>query len=110
MGISMVGISPMCGRSSIQRQKIFFLKPIVHATVMRSLQKPTKAGFAAMVRKSLTQVDRITPGGLYIDTVGGMKVNRRRIIRVSNRIIRGLFFHEYGYRIPEGYEVINQDF
>jgi hypothetical protein len=28
MGISMVGISPMCGRSSIHRQKIFFLKSI----------------------------------------------------------------------------------
>src|SRR5215467_5247236 len=28
MGISMVGISPMCDRSSIHRHKIFFLKPI----------------------------------------------------------------------------------
>ena len=31
MGISIGGISPMCGRSSIQRQKIFFLKPIAAA-------------------------------------------------------------------------------
>jgi hypothetical protein len=28
MGISMGGISPMCGRSSIQLQKIFFLRSI----------------------------------------------------------------------------------
>src|SRR5215475_8124899 len=31
MGISIGGIFPMCGRSSIQRQKIFSLKPITHA-------------------------------------------------------------------------------
>ena len=29
MGISMGGISPMCGRSSIHLQKIFFLRSIV---------------------------------------------------------------------------------
>jgi hypothetical protein len=74
------------------------------------LQKPTKAGFAAMVRKSLTQVDLITPAGLYIKTASGMKVDRRRITRVANRILRGLFFHERGHRVPEGYEVVNQDF
>jgi hypothetical protein len=63
-----------------------------------------------MVRKSLTQVNLITPAGLYVKTASGLKVDMRRITRVANRILRGLFFHEKGYRVPEGYEVINQDF
>ncbi len=82
----------------------------VHATLLRSMRKPTKAGFAAMVRKSLTQVDLITPAGLYIKTVGGLKIDKRRFTRVADRLIRGLFFHEQGHRVPEGYEVINQGF
>ncbi len=65
---------------------------------------------AAMVRKSLTQVDLITPAGLYIKTVGGLKIDKRRFTRVADRLIRGLFFHEQGHRVPEGYEVINQGF
>src|SRR5438477_8295411 len=39
MRISIGGISPMCGRSSIQRQKIFFLKPIGALPSLEALRR-----------------------------------------------------------------------
>jgi hypothetical protein len=63
-----------------------------------------------MVRKSIRKVDVITPAGIYIETMGALQIDARRFDRVAERIIRGLFFHEKGHRLPEGYTVINQGF
>jgi len=56
MGISMVGISPMCGRSSIHRQKIFFLKSIA-----RIIHQPRKTDWGrCVVAQDDSQNSRIT--------------------------------------------------
>ena len=38
---------------------------------------------------------------------GALVINKPRIDRVAQRIIRGLFFTEKGYPVPDGYEVTN---
>jgi hypothetical protein len=47
MGISMGGISPMCGRSSIQLQKIFFLRSIAGEAV-ETLKRDQRAAIDAL--------------------------------------------------------------
>ena len=38
---------------------------------------------------------------------GALVINKPRIDRVAQRIIRGLFFTEKGYPVPDSYEVTN---
>src|SRR5262245_41079915 len=54
MGISIGGIFPMCGRSSIQRQKIFSLKPIEVFVEKRTMASPL----------TLDQCEALRPGYL----------------------------------------------
>lgn len=80
----------------------------VNQTLLRSFKKETKAGFAAMVRESLRQIEIMSPGGIYLRDAGGIAVEKRRIDRVADRILRGLFWHEKRYPVPAEYEVMNR--
>jgi len=80
----------------------------VYCALLRSISKPMKVGFASLVRESLMKVEVQTEAGLYLGVAPAIKVNKVRFDRVAQRIIRGLFFHEKGYPVPEGYEVGNR--
>lgn len=79
----------------------------VNDKLLRSLRKPNKARFALSVRESLRQLEIYSPGGIYLGAAGALVVDKARIDRVAQRIIRGLFFIEKGYPVPIGYEVTN---
>jgi hypothetical protein len=64
-----------------------------------------KQGFARMLLDSIKQIELETEAGLYVGTFDARKIDQDRINRVSQRIIRGLFFHEKACPVPEGYEV-----
>lgn len=74
--------------------------------LLRSLAKPTKQGFARMLLTSIKGVEIETEAGLYLGKHPVLKLEQERIARVAQRIIRGLFFREKAYRVPEGYEVL----
>ncbi len=80
----------------------------VNETVLRSLRKPNKGGFARLVRESLMEIDVRTEAGIYLGTAGGLAINKKRFDQVAERIIRGLFWHEKRYPVPTGYEVTNR--
>ena len=77
-------------------------------TLLRSLSRPQQAGFAARVRESLRSIEIVSPGGIYLADAGGIQIDKRRIDRVADRIIRGLYWHERHYPVPEHYEVMNR--
>lgn len=52
-------------------------------------------------------MDLRSPAGLYLGKRGMVKLSRKRINRVAERIVRGLFYHEHGRPVPENYEVAN---
>jgi hypothetical protein len=68
--------------------------------VSRSLKKPTKIGFAKLVRDSLGEIDIQSQGGIYLGKAPSIKINANRLDRVSQRIIRGLYFKERNYPVP----------
>ena len=74
-------------------------------TVMRSLEKPDKTGFKNALLKNFHKMDLTSPGGLYLGKVGVFNVDLNRIYRVLERVIKGLFYHEKGYRLPDNYMV-----
>lgn len=79
-----------------------------HEVILRSLRKPGKWKFAQHVNDSLGHVSVQTPGGIYLGRAPAIRVQAKRINRVAERIIRGLFFEEFKVPVPEGYEVTNR--
>jgi hypothetical protein len=59
-----------------------------------------------MLLTSIKEVEIETEAGLYLGKHPVLKLEQERIARVAQRIIRGLFFHEKAYPVPEGYEVL----
>jgi hypothetical protein len=79
----------------------------VNRKVLRSLARPKAEGLRRLVRSSLGSIDLFTPGGLYLGQACGVKVDVKRFKRVSERILKALFFHEMKRLVPEGYTTVN---
>lgn len=80
----------------------------VNETISKSLRKSvadeTSQGFARLVYESLIEVKGKNSQGEEV-AAGVMKIDRSRIKRVANRIIRGLFYLENHYPVPVDYVV-----
>lgn len=74
-------------------------------SIYRSLQKPAKRGFQQALFNSMGEMDVVSDGGIYLGTTQGYDVNLSRLDRVATRITTGLFFHQFGTRLPSGFEV-----
>ena len=77
-------------------------------SIHRSLRKPGKLGFARLINESLFETEVHTNAGIYLGKAGGIQIKKKRIDRVAERIIRGLFYHEFGHPLPQNYQVTNQ--
>lgn len=71
--------------------------------ILRSLNKPEKAGFSRAFYKTLQAVELRTKSGLYLGNAGKYTVDENRLNKVLERIVLGLFFHEKGYRLPKSH-------
>ena len=69
-------------------------------TVFRSLQRPEAVGLKMSLLRSMHPVSLRSPSGLYLGNKPGYTVDLDRLNRVATRIVKGLFFHERGYRLP----------
>jgi hypothetical protein len=58
-------------------------------------------GLRNLLARSLIQVRIWTPNGLYLGTREGITLDHGRLDRVVQKIIRGLYYHEYQDRILE---------
>lgn len=77
----------------------------VNQSLLRSVRKPNKRGFAAMIRQSLHDVELRTSSGLYLGKTPAFVVDAKRFNATAERIFRGLYFWERKYNIPNGYKV-----
>ncbi len=74
-------------------------------SMLRSLRKIGKTRFTDMVGRSLGAVNLRTEGGILLGTKPALEVDGNRLGRVGERIVRGLFFHEVGKRVPDTHNV-----
>ena len=75
-------------------------------TVLRSLARPDKVGFTQAFLRSFRDVNVVTQSGLYLGRKGAFDVNLTRLDSVARRIIKGVFYHEKGYRLPDDYDAV----
>jgi hypothetical protein len=75
-------------------------------TFLRSLARPQARGFANTFWSTFQNIDMVTPSGLYLSTRKGFTVDAPRLRRIMAKIVKGLFFHEFGRRLPSSHDVL----
>lgn len=75
-------------------------------TVLRSLRRSEAAGLTKSFLSRMRPVMLRSASGLYLGRRMGYDVDDDRLIRVLTRIVKGLFFHEKGYRLPDTHEAV----
>jgi hypothetical protein len=75
-------------------------------TLLRSLQKPEKAGMAKGLLQKIRLAEFVTPSGIFIKKQLALETDMSRIRRVVQRTMRGLFYFHKQHRLPEGYDAL----
>lgn len=75
-------------------------------SAMRSLRRPEGRGLLQSLLSITEEVDVRTPAGIYLGRRGVYKPELTRLYRVVSRSVRGLFYHERGYPLPQTYNVV----
>ena len=75
-------------------------------TITRSLTRPEARRFANAFLSTIQNVDIVTRGGVYLYTAKGFSVDQPRLERIITKMVRGLFFKEFGRRLPSSHEVM----
>jgi len=73
--------------------------------VLRSLKNPRKTGMRKSIMSTLKEISLYTPGGIYLGVSGMLQVNVERLLKVTERIIKGIFYFENDFRLPTDYNV-----
>jgi hypothetical protein len=68
----------------------------VAEAMLRSFKKQKQEPYTRSLLKKVIDVDMVTKGGIYTGKANALKIDSKRIAGVVGRIVRGLFFHEYG--------------
>ncbi len=70
--------------------------------VLRSFGRPEQRAYSRSIFDSMRQIDKLSPGGIYLGKGTGVKVDLLRLGRTASKIVKGLFYHEWGMRLPDG--------
>jgi hypothetical protein len=74
--------------------------------IHRSFTKPHKIGFTRALLKSINELPVHTPAGLYLGQATSYDVDLQRLCNVIERTTRGLYFHEFGARLPADHRCV----
>jgi hypothetical protein len=72
---------------------------------LRGLRRPGSKGLLTSFRAATGPPDMLISSGLWTGRMPGYQPDPERLCRTANRITAGLFYHETGRRLPDGYEV-----
>ncbi len=71
--------------------------------IVRSLKRPEKRGFTRSLFEKSRLVDLFTQSGIYVGKSQTYEADSKRLNKVAERIILGLFWHHVGRRLPDDY-------
>lgn len=74
-------------------------------SAMRSLARAEGQGLLRLLLSTIEEVDLRSPAGIYLGRSGLYKPDMDRLYRVVSRTVRGLFYDERGYPLPQRYNV-----
>jgi len=76
----------------------------LRAAMLRGLARPKFRGRITTIMAGLRSVQIRTPAGLHLGSGPAVTIEAARIERVTQRIVRGLFFHHRRSMLPVAYE------
>ncbi len=71
----------------------------------RGLLRPEGRALAHSVVRTLREVQLRTPGGILLGNAAAYQPDWNRLEAVAARVVRGLFWKEYGHPVPSDHEV-----
>ena len=71
--------------------------------IERSLLRPNYPGLLKTFVKSTKLTDAITEAGIYVGKIPVYDVNSERVKRVLKRVINGIVYETFHYRLPDNY-------
>jgi hypothetical protein len=74
-------------------------KRVWDSKVRRSLKR--KPRFRQKLARDLMPVELITQGGVYLGKATALTAESKRINRVIQKIVKGLYYHHYGRRLDD---------
>lgn len=77
------------------------------AAVFRNLERQQAKGSRAALGKSIVEAAVYSRGGIYLGQRTALRLDFARIRATLNRCAKGLFFAEFGHRIPDSREVLS---
>lgn len=75
-------------------------------TIHRSFTKPHKRGFTQALLQSVKEFDLQSKAGLYLGRAASYDVDFERLCRVIERTTLGLYFNEFGVRLPDSHRCL----
>lgn len=83
-----------------------FPRELEHSVkAIKKLADPKKRRFAQRMLAAQRLVEVKSPAGIHLGHVPAHVVDGGRVIKVVKRIVRGLYFHHTGRRLPAQYEI-----
>jgi hypothetical protein len=73
--------------------------------IFRGWKRPHARRFGLGFWNTVGIAEVSTSAGVFLGHTPAFEVSNRRLARIYARIVRGLFFHERGFRIPDDYGV-----
>ena len=78
----------------------------VRQSIFRSLQRPEAEGFKDLLRENMIDVDVHTTSGIYLRKGAGIRISHKRLNRVAERIVRGLYWYTFEVRLPSDWTAV----
>ena len=74
--------------------------------VMRSFDRVQGRRIQQLYRESIEEVDLYTESGVYAGRGDIHKISKEGLFGFVERLLRGLFYHEFKKRVPEAFRVV----
>ena len=74
-------------------------------SVLRGLENPRKRGMLRSLLRSMKRVSLHSPAGLYLGDTASYNADLIRLGRVTNRVVRGLYYKESNIRLADTHDV-----
>ena len=76
------------------------------AKFISSLNRMESARYKRAILNSMFLAELVTKSSLYVGTATAFRVDGERLNKVASRIIKGLFYYEKGFRLPDECEAV----
>jgi hypothetical protein len=74
-------------------------------SITRAFSKREKKGFVRSFLRTMEIIPRYTDSGLYVGHAPAFTADKKRLLRVAQRTVKGLFYHERKIRLPNDFVV-----